>query len=164
MIRELKNLILSHIRTIYLFEGYKNQKRLNFKNFKLKIFKKFNSIKNEDLKKFLNFEKKKRFKKKQYLLVLYFKNNIVTTGWMYQGIKWHITEINKEIDIKNKVLLYDFFTFKEFRNKGYYAKILKLVRNFNTKKKFWIYCLSNNYSSKKGIENSNFKLLKRIEK
>ena len=109
-------------------------------------------------------KKKKRFKKKQYLLVLYFKNNIVTTGWMYQGIKWHITEINKEIDIKNKVLLYDFFTFKEFRNKGYYAKILKLVRNFNTKKKFWIYCLSNNYSSKKGIENSNFKLLKRIEK
>ena len=164
MIKELKNFILSYIRSIYLFEANKNQNKLNLKNFKLKIFKKFNSIKNKDLKKFLNFEKKKRFGKKHYLLVLYFKNNIVTTGWMYQGIKWHITEINKEIDIKNKVLLYDFFTIKKFRNKGYYAKILKLVKNFNTKKKFWIYCLSNNYSSKKGIENSNFKLLKKIER
>ena len=164
MIKQLKNIILSYTRTIYLFEANKNKKKLNLKDFKLKIFKKLNSIKNKDLINFLNFEKKKRFKKKQYLLALYFKNNIVTTGWMYQGIKWHITEIDKEIIIKNKVLLYDFFTFKKFRNRGYYAKILKLTRNFNTKKKFWIYCLSNNYSSRKGIENSNFKLLKKINK
>ena len=164
MIAQLKNLILSYLRTIYLFEANKNQKKLKIKNFKLKIYKKFSSIKNKDLKKFLNFKKKKRFREKQYLLVLYFKNNIVTIGWMYQGIKWHITEINKDIEIKNKVLLYDFFTFKEFRNRGYYTKILKLIRNFNTKKKFWIYCLSNNYPSKKGIENSNFRLLKKIEK
>ena len=164
MIEQLKNFILSYIRTIYLFEANKNQKKLRIKNLKLKIYKKFSSIKNKDLKKFLNFQKKKRFREKQYLLVLYFKNNIVTTGWMYRGINWHIAEINKNIEIKNKVLLYDFFTFKEFRNRGYYAKILKLVRNLNTKKKFWIYCLSNNYSSKKGIENSNFKLIKKIEK
>ena len=164
MIKGFKNFILSYVRTIYLFEANTNKKRLNLKNFKFKVYKKFRSIKNKDLKKFLSYEKKKRFKEKQYLLVLYFKNNIVTTGWMYQGIKWHITEINKDIEIKNKVLLYDFFTFKEFRNRGYYTKILKLIRNFNTKKKFWIYCLSSNYSSKKGIENSNFKLLKKIEK
>ena len=164
MIKELKNFILSYFRTIYLFEANKNQKRLNLKNFKLKIYKKFSSIKNKNLKKFLNSDKKKRFRENQFLLVLYFKNNVVTTGWMYQGIRWRITEINKYIRIKNKVLLYDFFTFKEFRNRGYYAKILKLVRNFNTKKKFWIYCLSNNSSSKKGIENSNFKFLKKIEK
>ena len=164
MIVQLKNFILSYVRTIYLFEANKNRKKLKIKNFKLKIYKKFSSIKNKDLKKFLNFQKKKRFREKQYLLVLYFKNNIVTTGWMHHGINWHIAEINKKIEIKNKVLLYDFFTFKEFRNRGYYAKILKLVRNLNTKKKFWIYCLSNNYSSKKGIENSNFKLIKKIEK
>ena len=152
------------LRTIYLFEANKNQKKIKIKNFKLKIFKKFSSIKDRDLKKFLNSEQKKRFQKKQYLLVLFFNNNIVTTGWMCHGINWRITEINKDIEIKNKVLLYDFFTFKEFRNRGYYAKILKLIRNFNTKKKFWIYCLSNNYSSKKGIENSNFKFIKKIEK
>ena len=164
MIEVLKNLILSYLRTIYLFEANKNQKKLNFKDIKLKIFKKFDSIKNKDLKKFLNTDKKNRFKKHQYFLVLFFKNDIVTTGWMYKGVKWHISEINKEIDIKDKVLLYDFFTFKEFRNRGYYTKILKLIKNTNTKKKFWIYCLSNNYSSKKGIKNSNFKLLKKIKK
>ena len=78
---------------------------------------------------------------------------------MCHAKNWHITEINKN-QIKNKVLLYDFFTFKKYRNRGYYAKILKLIRNLNTKNKFWIYCLSNNYSSKKGIENSNFKFIK----
>ena len=31
---------------------------------------------------------------------------------MCHGKNWHITEINKDIEIKNKVLLYDFFTFK----------------------------------------------------
>ena len=164
MITQFKNFILSYFRTIYLFEANKNQKKIKIKNFKLKIYKKFSSIKDKDLKKFLNSQQKKRFKKKQHLLVLFFKNNIVTTGWMSQSFNWHITEIDKDIKIKNKVLLYDFFTFKEFRNRGYYAKILKLIRNFNTKKKFWIYCLSNNYPSKKGIENSNFRFIKKIEK
>ena len=164
MIKQLKNFILSYFRTIYLFEANKNQKKLKIKNFKLKIYKKFSSIKDKNLKKFLNSQQKKRFQKKQFFLVLFFKNNVVTTGWMCQAKNWHITEINKYIKIKNKVLLYDFFTFKEFRNRGYYAKILKLIRNLNTKNKFWIYCLSNNYSSKKGIENSNFKFIKKIEK
>ena len=164
MIKKLKDFILSYIRTVYLYEAYKNRKKISFKNYKLKIFKNFHLIKNKDLKKRLNSDKKKRFKEKQKLIVLYYKHNIVTTGWMYQGIKWQITEINREIDIKNKVLLYDFFTFKNFRNKGCYTKILKLIRNFNTKKKFWIYCLSNNYSSKQGIENSNFYLLRELER
>lgn len=162
MIKELKDCILTFFRTIYLFEANNNKKKLKFKNFKLVIIKKFFSIKNKDLKKSLNSEKKRRFREKQYLLVLYFKNKIVTTGWMCQGVKWRITEINKVIEIKNKILLYDFFTLKTYRNKGYYVKILKLLRNFKTKKKFWIYCLSNNYPSKKGIENSNFKLIKKL--
>ena len=68
MIKQLKNIILSYTRTNYLFEANKNKKKLNLKDFKLKIFKKLNSIKNKDLINFLNFEKKKRFKKKQYLL------------------------------------------------------------------------------------------------
>ena len=164
MIAQLKNFILSYFRTIYLFEANKNQKKLKIKNFKLKIYKKLSSIKDKDLKKFLNSQQKKRFQKKQYFLVLFFKNNVVTTGWMCHAKNWHITEINKKIKVKNKVLLYDFFTFKKYRNRGYYAKILKLIRNLNTKNKFWIYCLSNNYSSKKGIENSNFKFIKKIEK
>tara|TARA_A100001015_G_C14947440_1_gene695241 strand:+ start:961 stop:1455 length:495 start_codon:yes stop_codon:yes gene_type:complete len=164
MIKELKNYILSYLRTIYLFESTKNKKKLNFKGFKLVTFRKFQSIKDQNLKNLLNKEKRKRFKDKQLFLVLYFNNDVVTTGWMLQGTKWHVSEIGKEIGIKNKILLYDFFTSESKRNRGYYAKILKLIKNYNTKKKFWIYCLSNNYSSKKGIENSNFKLFKIIKK
>ena len=63
MIVQLKNFILSYLRTIYLFEANKNQKKLKIKNFKLKIYKEFSSIKNKDLKKFLNFQKKKDFEK-----------------------------------------------------------------------------------------------------
>ena len=83
---------------------------------------------------------------------------------MYEGKKWNVLEVEKNINIKNKILLYDFFTFEKFRNRGYYSILLKLVKNSKTNKKFWIYCLSNNYSSKKGIENSNFNLLKIIRK
>ena len=56
MIAQLKNFILSYFRTIYLFEANKNQKKLKIKNFKLKIYKKFSSIKDKNLKKFLNFQ------------------------------------------------------------------------------------------------------------
>ena len=163
MIKKIKNLILSHFRTIYLFEGTKNKKKINFKNFKLKTFKKFQSIKDKNIINFINL-KKKRFEKKKYLLVLYYKRKAVSLGWMYEGKKWNVLEVEKNINIKNKILLYDFFTFEKFRNRGYYSILLKLVKNSKTNKKFWIYCLSNNYSSKKGIENSNFNLLKIIRK
>ena len=63
MILQLKNFILSYVRTIYLFEANKNRKKLRIKNFKLKIYKKFSSVKNKDLKKFLNFQKKRDFEK-----------------------------------------------------------------------------------------------------
>lgn len=142
-----------------------NKKKVSFKNFKIKKFKKLESVKNKNIAKNINMiEKKRRFRNNQSLIVLYFKNHMVCSGWMSQGSKWHVTEINKEINIKNKILLYDFFTLKKFRNRGFYTKILKLAKNSNTKKRFLIYCLSNNYASKKGIENSNFNFVQSIKK
>ena len=70
-------------------------------------------------------------------------------GWMYEGSNWHISEINKKINIENKLLLFDFFTKKKFRNKGYYQKILNLIKNFKNQKIFLIYCLKNNFASRK---------------
>ena len=83
---------------------------------------------------------------------------------MYQGAKWKITEVNEEIYLKNKILLYDFFTFVKFRNKGFYSKILNLIKNIKTKKTFLIYCLKSNAASKKGILNSKFVLIKKVKK
>ena len=73
MITQLKNFILSYLRTIYLFEANKNQKKIKIKNFKLKIFKKFSSIKDRDLKKFLNSEQKKKISKKTIFISSFFQ-------------------------------------------------------------------------------------------
>ena len=63
-------------------------------------------------------------------------------------------EINpKETIVKKKTLiLYDFFTEIKLRNRGFYTKILNLIKNTKTRNKFLIYCLKNNESSKKGIK------------
>ena len=165
MIIKIIKYFLSFLREIHLYESKKNKKKISFRNFKFFKYRKFNSIKNEKLKKYVKFEKKKnRFNNNQTLLALFFKKDLVCVGWMYLGQKWHISEIDYKIDIKNKILLYDFFTFKKFRNRGFYSKILILIKNIETKKIFLIYCLSTNKASKKGIENSNFELLKKIRK
>ena len=39
-----------------------------------------------------------------------------------------------------------FLLLKNLEIKENYSKILQLIKNLNTNKKFWIYCLSNNYS------------------
>ncbi len=159
MFEDIKNFILSRFRTICIFEAKRNKNKIQYKNLKLTKYDSFNLIKNAELKNYLIKEKKLvRFKLKQILLVLYYKKVFVCVGWMYEGSNWYISEINKNINIKNKILLFDFFTKKKFRNKGYYQKILKLIRNFKTKKIFLIYCLKNNFASRTGILNSKFKL------
>ena len=159
MFENIKNFILTRFRTIYIFEAKRNNKKIKYKNLKLIKYDSFNLVKNVELKNYLIKEKKLgRFKLKQILLVLYYKKVFVCVGWMYEGSNWHISEINKKINIKNKLLLFDFFTKKKFRNKGYYQKILTLIKNFKTKKIFLIYCLKNNFASRAGILNSKFKL------
>ena len=108
-------------------------------------------------------KKNKRFDNNQFIRT-FLKNDLVCVGWMYVGRMWHITEIDCKIHIKNKILLYDFFTFEKFRNRGFYSKILILIKNLKTNKNFLIYCLSNNKASKRGIENSKFILLKKIRR
>ncbi len=165
MIIKIIKYFRSFLREIHLYESKKNKKKISFKNFKFSKYRKFESIKNKNLKKYVKLEKKrKRFKNNQTLLALYLKKDLVCVGWMYLGQKWLISEIDYKLDIKNKILLYDFFTFKKFRNRGFYSKILNLTKNLKTDKNFLIYCLSTNKASKKGIENSNFILAKKIRK
>ena len=101
-------------------------------------------------------DKHLRFKKKQVLLVLFHNKKSVCSGWMNKTSSWLITEINKKINIRNTIILYDFFTFLNFRGKGYYTKILKLIKNIKTNKTFIIYSLKTNKKSCNGILKSNF--------
>lgn len=164
ILKIIKN-IRYYFREIYLFESKKNKNNISFKNFKLLKYSKFDSIKEKNLIKYVKSgKKKKRFNCKHNLFALFFKKDLVCTGWMHIGQKWHITEIDYKINIKNKILLYDFFTFEKFRKRGFYSKILILIKNLKTKKNFLIYCLSNNEASKRGIKNSKFVLIKKIKK
>ena len=76
---------------------------------------------------------------------------------------WKITEINKIIFKKKTLILYDFFTEINLRNRGFYTKILNLIKNNKTKNKFLIYCLKNNESSKKGIKKAKFVLVDKLK-
>ena len=164
-INRIIQIIFSYFRTVYVFESKRNISLLKYKNFKLKKYNSLKLIKNKFLVSSLKKNKKdNRFKKNQNLIALLYKKKIVCTGWMHEGNDWLITEINKKINIKGKILLYDFFTLPNFRNRSFYTKILNLIKNHNTKSSFIIYCLKNNNSSKKGILNSKFKLVDKMKK
>lgn len=157
--------LLSFLRTIYLFEAKKNIRRISYNNLKLKKFNNIKSIKELWLKSYLKKNNKdSRFYQKQILLVLYYKDEIVCLGWMYIGSKWLITEIGKKIIKKNSIILFDFFTRPKFRNKGFYRKILTLIRNFNLNKKFIIYSLKSNQQSVKAILKAKFKLVDQLRR
>ena len=57
------------------------------------------------------------------------KQKILSTGWIYFGLKWKITEIDKDVYLDSKFLLFDFETPTYLRNRGYYTLLLKMIRN-----------------------------------
>ena len=96
--------------------------------------------------------------------MLCFKNKLVSSGWMYSGKSWLITEIDKKIILLNKIVIFDFITSTGERKKGYYTKLLKIIRNKFGNKNILIYALSSNRFSRKAIIKSGFKYNKRLYK
>ncbi len=141
-----------------------NDKKVKKNNYKLIVVK--------SKKNFLKFSKKnyftikkyklKRFSNKAYLLLLVKGKKILSSGWMFYGKKWKITEINVNISLDKTLLLFDFETPKNLRNKGYYTLLLKLIKNKYIKKRLAIYTLSYNLKSKRGIERAGYKFIKKI--
>ena len=164
-LRVFLSYLLSFFREVLIFESKGNSKVILFKNEKIKKFKSIKNIKEKLLIKHLKETKKiQRFNDNQLFCVLYHKNKVTCFGWMHDHPHFYISEINKHIRIVNSNILYDFFTIPKFRNKGFYSKLLRLIKNTKNKKKFVIYCLKNNIISKNGILKANFKLIKKINK
>ena len=146
----------------------------NKKNYRLKGNEKFIIIKSKNdrrLKIYKNYfndypSKKKRLSGGYIFFVLSKKHKtkleILCTGWLYKGNEWIITEINKKIILKNVFLLFDFFTPKKLRNKGYYKKILIKISQKYKNKKLAIYSLDRNKQSLKAIKNAGFEFKKKI--
>ena len=74
----------------------------------------------------------------------------------FEEKKWKITEVNRDLKILNKIVIFDFITMPEYRNKGYYTKLLKLIIDRFKNKNILIYVLKSNKKSKKAILKAGF--------
>ena len=133
---------------------YEKNSNLNFKcpkKYKFKIYKNFSNIKKKEISNYFKIykDKKKRFYNNCIFLTLSFNNNLVSSGWLFRGKKWKITEVNRDLKVFNKIVIFDFITLPEYRNKGYYTKLLKLIINRFKNKNILIYVLRSNKKSKK---------------
>ncbi len=160
-------LIYQFFVVIYIFESYKKFKKVSTAGISTFFIKNINQAKaNLVSKKYFDREnfKLNRFKNNSKFIGLKKKNDIICSGWIYFGNKWNIEEVNKNIFLKKKYLLYDFITEKKFRNRGFYKLLLKFIQNKFRKKKLVIYSLSHNNKSINAIEKSGFRLIKKIRK
>ena len=168
ILKKIKNLIKSLrqvLSSVNWYETKSHKLRINkSKSKKLVIIKSRREIpeylKDQYFAKRKN--KLKRLNKDFYFLALVKKNTILSSGWIYLGKKWNISEINKNIKLVNTLLLFDFETPKIFRDKGFYKDLLRLIKYNFSKKRLAIYSLSNNLRSVKGIEGAGFKLVKKL--
>ena len=159
--------LYQYFLTIYIFQSYLEDKKLNKYKFSFFFIKSLREVKtNKLVRKYFKNKKFKldRFLKQSKFIGIKGKNEIICSGWIYFGNKWNIEEIDKNIKLNNKFLLYDFFTEAKFRNKGYYKSLLKIIKNKFKKKKLIIYSLSHNKKSISAIEKSGFKFIKKLKK
>ncbi len=141
------------------------QPQLN-EGYKIKIYKSFDQVKDKKILEYFDHfkSKKKRFEKKQYFIAMCFEEKLLSSGWGFEGKDWYISEIDRKITLEKEVMLFDFITTTDQRNKGNYSKLLSLI-NYKLKgKKLIIYTLQNNIYSKKGILNAGFSLKKIVRK
>jgi hypothetical protein len=150
---------LKKLNLILFFVSSKKNKKVLHKNVRIEI------IKSDKKKNKINNIKSERFKKKNLLIILKDKKNLIGSGWIYFGKgEWAISEIKKKIFIKNYYLLYDFNIIKKYRNMGYYSDFLTLIKKNFSKNSLCIYTTINNFYSLKGIRSSGFFLQKIISK
>ena len=108
---------------------------------------------------FLNNDLRIRFQRGDKMSILYNDHKIFSYGWI-SSKDIFIEEINVNLINKDKIILYDFFTFEEYRNKGYFLNNILNILSFFEKKNFYIYTTFLNQISKKVILKSGFNLNK----
>ena len=158
-------IFISFFKSIDIYHHRVSKKIKIEKGYKLHYFKSFKAISSKSIKNYFlgNFKNKiRRFKNNQFFLVLTYKKKLVSSGWIYSGKKWFISEIQKTIDINHCNVIFDFITESEERNKGNYLRILYLISKKFRNKTLMIYSQSNNYFSKKAIVKAGFVFKKRL--
>lgn len=159
-------ILVSYFRTIEIYEVHNRSSFKALKKYEFKIYKKFSSIRSKNILEYFNIynEKKKRFTKNCFFLTLSLKKKLVSSGWLYKGKRWKISEIDRKINVINKLVIFDFITPLKYRNKGYYTKLLKFIRTKFKNKNILIYSLSSNKKSIRAIVKAGFICKKKIKK
>ena len=150
--------ILYFFRTVEIYEKKSNLSFKCQKKFKFKVYRSFSNIKEKEILNYFEIykHKKKRFKKNCIFLTLSFNKNFVSSGWLFRGKKWRITEVNRDLRVLNKFVIFDFITSPKYRNKGYYTKLLKFIIDKYKNKNILIYVLKSNKKSKRAILRAGF--------
>ena len=100
-----------------------------------------------------------RIKNNEKLFFLLEDKKIICSGWATQKPLF-VSEKNKILDVKDGVILYDFYTKSDFRNKGYYQKLLIRILNYlEPNSKAYIYAFKSNIASNKAILKAGFNLI-----
>jgi glycosyltransferase involved in cell wall biosynthesis len=147
-----------NIIVLFRFNNNINISNDNFIEFNK--FKSMNTIKNY---KFNNFDLKSsilinRFKVGDILYIQHKNKNLISYGWSSTRKIFLISEIDKVILNNNSIVLYDFYTIKEFRNKGYYKLLIrKITELYKDRQNYiYIYSLLFNFRSLKVIYRNGF--------
>jgi len=165
------SLIKKYFLHINLYKSNKfltkiNMKELKKRKLKLIIFKSKRDVIKKKIEMHGYFkkykEKLKRFDKKYYFLVLADKRKLLCSVWIYHGSKFHISEIDIDLNLKKQFLINDGETPKRLRNKGYFSLLMKLAKNKFIRKNVIVFVQSNNSKSEKGIKKSGFNFVKKI--
>lgn len=158
--------IITFFRCVNIYQSKSNNKKIFFKYLKLKEYRYINQIKSKKIKNYLRSRNLlNRLSEGNTLCVLKKNQTYLGIGWKNDNSNcWYIYEIDKFLYFKNKIVLFDFCVFNKFRQKGYYSKMLLLIKNEITKKEFIIYSLITNKQSIKGILKAGFKLKRKMTK
>ena len=150
--------IICLFRKVEIYEKKSNLSLKYHNKFKFKVYRSFSNIKEKEILNYFEIYKykKKRFQNNCIFLTLSFNKNFVSSGWLFRGKKWRITEVNRDLKVLNKFVIFDFITPTKHRNKGYYTNLLKFIINKYKNKNILIYVLSSNKKSKRAILKAGF--------
>lgn len=164
--REFLSKVIKFFRVINIYHSKNNNRKILFKNLELKKYISIKEVKSKKIKEYLKRRNIiNRFLQGCVLFALKKGKIVIGLGWKSENsLYWHISEIDKYFFAKNRIILFDFWVFKEYRKKSYYSKMLLLIKNQITNKKFIIYSLITNKNSIKGILKAGFKFDRKISK
>ena len=161
--RTLYNKILGKIdylkRAIYFFYCKSDGRQNSIENDKFIFFEINDASQLFDIDSNKQQEYKKRIEDGHIFCCLKAGDCLSSYGWINPTSSHFFGELNLKTNYPNTIeVLYDFYTYEDYRGQGLYPLLLQKICLRNNKTKIG-YALSDNLSSMKGLKKADFKLL-----